>query len=420
MKLTILTQYYPPEIGASQNRLSNLASHFVAAGHEVTVLTAMPNYPTGKIQKGYGKLLKREQRDGVSIIRTFIYPAQSAALVPRLLNYFSFVLSSALLGSFLLGASDFLFVDSPPLFLGISAVWLSRLKQAKLIFNVADIWPESAVRVGAIRQDSWAHLFGLRLERFCYRHAWLVTGQSKSILHDIERRFPHQSTRLLSNGADTTVFRPQNGTDAVRATLTSSNEFVVLYAGLHGLAQGLDQVVDAAKELQLEGGYRFVLVGDGPQKQSLVLRAQHSGIRNVTFLAAMPSAEMPSILAAADLVVVPLAMDIPGAVPSKLYEAMAMRRPFVLVASGEAAEIVRRYKAGIVVDPGHVSSLVQAIRDLHSCPELAQTLSRNARLAVVEHFDRAQIARSFIHYLESQIGVWSGQTEESCKAGSRI
>jgi glycosyltransferase involved in cell wall biosynthesis len=406
MKLTILTQYYPPEIGASQNRLSNLASHFVAAGHEVTVLTAMPNYPTGKIHEGYGGLLRREQKDGVAVIRTFIYPAQSAAVVPRLLNYCSFVFSAVLLGSFLLKQSDFLFVDSPPPFLGIAATWLSRLQKAKVIFNVADIWPESAVRVGAIRQDSWVHRFGLSLERFCYRHAWLVTGQSKSILHDIEQRFPLQRTLLLSNGADTNTFRPQDRTEVGRARLTCRNEFVVLYAGLHGLAQGLDQVLAAAQELQGEQDYRFVFVGDGPHKQSLVLRAQHAGIRNVTFLDAMPSAAMPGLLAAADLVIVPLAMDIPGAVPSKLYEAMAMGRPFVLVACGEAAEIVKNHNAGMVVEPGQVASLVQTIRTLRSCPELAQTLSENARLAVVEHFDRAKIARSFIRYLESQISCW--------------
>jgi len=399
VKITILTQYYPPEIGAPQNRLSHLASHLASAGHEVTVLTAMPNYPTGRIHRGYGGVLRRERHGRVRVIRTFIYPSRSAALLPRLLSYFSFVFSSAAFGSFLLKPSDFLLVESPPLFLGIAAVWLSRLKRAKLIFNVSDLWPESAVRVGMIRQDSLGHRFGMRLESFCYQRAWMVTGQSRSILRDIETRFPDRATFLWSNGADTRAFHPQRKTEEARARLTSQNEFVVLYAGLHGLAQGLEQVLDAARELDREGGFRFVLVGDGPLKHKLQQKVTHADIGNVTFLEAMRSAEMPALLASADLILVPLGMHIPGAVPSKLYEAMASGRAVVLVAGGEAAEIVLRHRAALVVAPGQVASLVRAIRELRSNRELALTLSRNGRLAAVEHYDRTEIARAFAQYL---------------------
>ena len=154
--LTVLTQYYPPEIGAPQVRLSELAAHFVQRGHSVTVLTAMPNYPTGKIYPGYSGLLRREHRDGVSMIRTFIYPTQKTDFMPRLMNYFSFVLSSATLGSALLGRADYLLVESPPLFLGLSGFWLSRLKHARLIFNVSDLWPETAVRLGILQPGSLA------------------------------------------------------------------------------------------------------------------------------------------------------------------------------------------------------------------------------------------------------------------------
>src|SRR2546425_12402524 len=120
MKLTILSQYYPPEVGAPQARLSELAAAFVRRGHQVTVLTAMPNYPVGRIHEGYGGLFRREVRDGVQVIRTFIYPTQSAGLIRRLANYFSFVVSSALFGTFLLTPQDYLLVESPPLFLGLA------------------------------------------------------------------------------------------------------------------------------------------------------------------------------------------------------------------------------------------------------------------------------------------------------------
>ena len=419
MHLTILSQYYPPEVGAPQNRLSHLASQFIEAGHEVTVLTAMPNYPAGKIHDGYGGLLKRETQEGIRIIRTFIYPSQSAALLPRLLSYFSFVLSSALFGTFLLSCSDILLVESPPLFLGMSGIWLSRIKRARLIFNVSDLWPESAVRVGVIRKNSLAHRLGKTLESFFYRHAWLITGQSKTILEDIQQRFPAQKTRLLSNGADTNRFRPKNHTKAARARLTSANEFVVLYAGLHGLAQGLDQILDAAEKLHRESDFRFVFVGDGPHKKKLELRAREANTTNVTFLDSRPSTEMPELWAAADLIVVPLGMHIPGAVPSKLYEAMACGRPIILIARGEAAEVVERYKAGIVVAPGEVSKLVRAIRALRRNPDLGSTLSRNARIAAVEHFDRRDIAQAFIQFAESQFHPQPRSPEEEYEASLR-
>src|SRR5882724_12218343 len=185
MRITILTQYYPPEIGAPQNRLSDLAARLVDAGHQVEVLTAMPSYPRGKVYPGYGGLISREHKDGVQILRTFIYPTRSAALLPRLLNYFSFLFSSAFFGSFLLRRADYLLVESPPLFLGLAAIWLSRLKRARLIFNVSDLWPDSAVHLGIISKDSRTYVLSSRLESFCYRHAWLVTGQSNGILNDI-------------------------------------------------------------------------------------------------------------------------------------------------------------------------------------------------------------------------------------------
>lgn len=404
MKLVIHTQYYPPEVGAAPNRLSHLAEYFASAGHKITVLTAMPNYPRGKILEGYGGLLRREWRRGVRVIRTFIRPSQSADPVSRLLNYFSFVFSSALLGTFLLEPSDYLLVESPPLFLGLAAVWLSRVKTAKLIFNVSDLWPETAVRLGVIRENGLLHRLSLWLESFCYRHAWVVTGQSKGILQDIERRFPGQPTLLLSNGADTSTFHPQGTREETRKRFTTADEFVVLYAGLHGLAQGLEQILEAAKALQSDGGCRFVLIGDGPCKEKLAFQAKSEGIQNVTFLDPIPSSDMPDVLSAADLILVPLGLHIPGAVPSKLYEAMASGRPLVLVANGEAADIILLHKAGMVVTPGQISSLIGAIRKMRSDKELAVALSENARLAAVKYFDRTEIARSFAVYLESEDG----------------
>jgi glycosyltransferase involved in cell wall biosynthesis len=403
MNIAVLTQYYPPEIGAPQARLSELAAEFVRRGHSVTVLTAMPNYPTGKIYLGYGGLLQREQRDGVKVIHTLILPTQKTTLLPRLANYVSFVLSSAAVGSVLLDRVDYLFVESPPLFLGLSGLWLSRLKRARLIFNVSDLWPESAVRLSAVRSGSWAFRASTWLEHFCYRHAWLVTGQSKSILANIIERFPECPTFHLSNGVDTSRFRPEHCSDEARATLGGKETLVVLYAGLHGLAQGLDQVLKAAEELRSETGLRFVFVGDGPEKKSLSAQARRSNLNNVAFLDPRPAHEIPDLVASADIVVVPLKMYIPGAVPSKLYEAMASGRVVILIAEGEAAEIVREHHAGVIVRPNDIATLTQSLRMLMARPDLRRKLGKNGRNAAETYFDRSKICERFIDYLEARL-----------------
>jgi len=406
VKVAILTQYYPPEVGAPQARLSALALAFAQRGHRVTVLTAMPNYPTGKIHAGYGGFIKREERDGVSVVRTLVYPTQSPDFPRRLASYFSFLLSSAAVGTAYLRSLDYLLVESPPLFLGLTGIWLSRRKRARMVFNVSDLWPESAVRLGALRQGSTAHALGEWLERLCYRHAWLVTGQSAEIVDDIASRFPGCETFHVSNGVDTDTFRPDLATRESRALLGDGNAnhgCLALYAGLHGLAQGLDQVLDAAEHLPPDCDVRFVLMGDGPAKARLVDRARARRIDRVRFLDPRPHHLVPAVLAAADILVVPLLCELPGAVPSKLYEAMATGRPVILVARGEAARIVEQHGAGLVVAPGDRAGLVNAFRRLAADAPLRQRLGANGRVAAVQHFDRKHTAARFIDLLEQRL-----------------
>ena len=183
MHLIICTQYYPPEVGAPQNRLSELARLLADRGHQVSVITAMPNYPSGKIHDGYGGLFQRERVAGVDVLRTAIYPTQSLGLLRRLASYCSFVCSSIVLGTLLLRRADYLLVESPPLFLGLAGFWLSRAKRARLIFNVSDLWPESAVQLGIVRRGGLLHRLSSWLEASLYqRHFFLVAPATRSRL----------------------------------------------------------------------------------------------------------------------------------------------------------------------------------------------------------------------------------------------
>lgn len=400
MKLAILTQYYPPEIGAPQARLSALVRGAVRRGHSVTVITAHPNYPAGRIQPGYGGLLRRESRDGASVVRVPIFPTSNPALVPRLACYFSFVGTSAVGGSLLLHSPDYILVESPPLFLGIAGLLLSRLKSARMIFNVSDLFPESAVRLGVVRAGSAAHRISARLESACYRRAWLVTGQTRAIVADIKGRFPTVPVYHLANGVDAAGFGPDHATEETRRFLRRDGRCSVLYAGLHGLAQGLEQVVNAAEALTADPGIEFVFVGEGPARPALMKRAHSAGLRHVRFLGPRQHADIPALIAAADIVVVALHASFADAVPSKLYEALASGRPVVLLASGDAAAIVTGSEAGIVVAPDDRDGLVEALRALAADPVRRERLGANGRAAALRHFDRGRIVDSFVEFLE--------------------
>ena len=403
MRIAIHTQYYPPEMGAPQARLSELATRFVTRGHEVYILTAMPNYPGGKIHHGYGGVLRREELDGARVIRTCIYPTKSVGILRRLASYFSFVVSSALCGSFSLPRVDYLLTESPPLFLGISGFILSRLKGVRWIFNVADLWPESAVELGVL-SDGPGLRMARALEAFCYRKAWLVSGQSRGILDSIERRFPEVATHHLSNGVDPERFHPGLAPDRDRFELGRNGGCVALYAGLHGMAQGLDQLLEAGARLRDYGALRIVLAGDGPAKEALKARAEALGLENVRFLDPQPRAIMPQLLASSDVAVACLKRPMLGAVPSKIYEAMGAGRPLVLAAEGEPAEIVLESGAGLVVAPGDVEGLAEALRRLAESPDERREMGKRGRRAAETRFHRRKIADAFIDRLERGLG----------------
>jgi glycosyltransferase involved in cell wall biosynthesis len=207
MKILFLTQYYPPEVGAPQNRLHELAVRLKKKGIDVEVLTAMPNYPNSEIREEYkGGRIKEENIDGVQVYRSGIYVSKSTGIISRLLNYFSFVWTSYWRGR-KLGNYDYLLVESPPLFLGYSAMRLSKRLKAKMIFNVSDLWPESAEKMGVVT-NSFLLKMAYRLEAKCYRRAALVTGQTQGIVDNIEGRFPQTRTYWLPNGVDLSFYEP--------------------------------------------------------------------------------------------------------------------------------------------------------------------------------------------------------------------
>ncbi|NQT89894.1 MAG: glycosyltransferase family 4 protein [Candidatus Omnitrophica bacterium] len=399
MKIGILTQYYPPEIGAPQARFSVLVERLLKDGHKVFVLTAMPSYPKGRIYPGYGGLFRREEEKGAVVLRTYIHPTRRLSVLSRLSNYSSFAFSSLVAGAFCLPRLDYLITESPPLPLALSGFLLSCLKGARWIFNVSDLWPESFVRLGLI-EDGWLLHAMCLLESFSYKKAWLLTGQSKEILEHAKRRIPGISAYHFSNSVDTGKFAPELRTQDIRDSIAKGRGCIALYAGLHGFAQGLDQILKAAARLKDLNDLCIVFAGEGPDKKRLVEMAGSEGISNVRFVDARPHDDMPALLASADIAVITLKTKLPGAVPSKIYEAMASGVPIVLAASGEAADIIKEAKCGISVPPQDTEALAAGLRELAGDAARRKELGANGRRSAESRFDRRVICDKFIDYLQ--------------------
>lgn len=404
IKLLILTQYFPPEVGAPQNRLYELALRLQKSGVDVTVLTAMPNYPKMEVMEAYkGKKYVYEEMDGLKIHRSFVYVSKNRSIISRLRNYFSFVYSSASCGAKYIGDVDIIFCESPPLFLGYSALKLKRKKNAKLIFNVSDLWPESAEKLGVVTNKLLLK-FAYDLEEKLYRSSVLVTGQTQGICKDISYRFPNQRTYWLPNGVDLKYYDPAiiPKSDWRQKNGFSETDIIFLYAGIIGIAQGLEVILEAAKEVKDKPDLKFVLLGSGPEKEKLVQLKQQNSLENVVFIDAVTKAEMPSVLKSVNAVIVPLKkLDLfKGAIPSKLFESAAMQLPILLGVDGEARELfIDQGKCGLYFEPENASELAQQVLKISTDPELAKQLGANGRNYVNEKFNRDIIANKFLEQL---------------------
>jgi colanic acid biosynthesis glycosyl transferase WcaI len=392
--ILFVTPYYPPEKGAAQVRISETAKLLVERGFQVTVLTTVPNYPSGIVPPEYrGHVIRQEVCDGIHIVRVWSYVSPNKGFLRRILAQFSFGCLAPFLGGKAIGHPDVIIVESPPLFDAIAGRMLAWLKHCPFIFTVSDLWPESAVQLGMLRNRVLIKLAEW-LEWSTYQEAgaiWALTEGIRSTL--LKRGLSSEQVFRLTNGVDTTKFRPLSKSQA-RAELGWDDRFTLLYAGTHGLAQGLTSVLDAAEQLADHESIHFVFAGDGAVKEDLVSGAQRLSLGNITFLDPQPHDLIPLFLAGSDACLVPLRKLslFEGALPSKMYEAMACARPIVLSIEGEARRIVEQEAgAALAVEPENADALVSAILFLREHPEVAEALGWRGRQFVEKHFDRNQL-----------------------------
>ncbi len=347
-------------MGAPQSRLFETAKGLQNRGWEVKVITALPNYPTGKIFPEYRrKSHVRENINGIEVRRYWLYPSNSARPLPRIISMVSFSLM-VLSAAFYLRKlrPDYIFVESPPLVLGLSGWLLSKTSGSRLILNISDLWPLSAAELGALKKNSYSYKILEGLEKFLYKKAYACTGQSHEIIQHL-KAFGTKRAWLYRNGVDPDRFIPP-----------TDNQFEkplkIVYAGLLGVAQG---ILELCKKLQFQQGIiELHIYGNGAERGDIekwLLSHPHSG---VVLHESVPRDKIPAILQQYDLTLIPLVKSIYGAVPSKIYEAMAAGLPIIFCGGGEGAEIIKKYDLGWVCQPSDYCSIQSIISYLTKLP----------------------------------------------------
>ena len=370
MNVLILSQYYDPE---PVPKPAELALALRQRGHSVRAITGFPNYPKGELYQGYRlALMRREEIDGIEVRRTFEYPYHGRSVIKRLINFWSFALSAPL-ASFFMPRADVMYVWHPPLSVGVAAWLISILRGIPFVYDVQDIWPESAVVSGMLRDGLLVRAMSV-LERFTYRraaHILVVTEGARQNL--IGKGVPDDKISVMPHWIDESLFEissPERR-EEMRRHLGWSDQFVVLFAGNLGLMQGLDTVVRAASNLHPREKIRFVFVGDGADRERLRSLSSELGVHDrVQFIDRQPMSEMPAFMAAADLLLVHLKKSelCKWVIPTKTLAYLAAGKPIIMAMEGAAADLVAQAEAGSIVAPDEPEQLSQEVRRMAALP----------------------------------------------------
>lgn len=404
MHILFLTDNFPPEVNAPASRTFEHCREWIAAGHQVTVVTTAPNFPTGKIFAGYkNRLWSSEEMQGIRVIRVVSYITANAGFLKRTLDYVSFA-AAAIPACLFLPRFDVIVATSPQFFTPCAAAVVSLLRRRPYVFELRDLWPESIRAVGAMKNEralDWLE----KLELLLYRRAAAVVSVTQAFKRNlIERGIDGGKIDVVMNGADLSRFRPLAKDAALAARLGLDGTFVAGYVGTHGMAHALETVLEAAalaRDDPALADLRFLFLGDGAAKEGLTRKAREMGLDNVVFVDSVPRAEVPAYWSLLDVSLihlkrVPLFTTV---IPSKLFECMAMGIAVLHGVEGESADIVRERGVGLCFTPEDARALVAGLKALHDDRERLRALSQKA-LAAAPDFDRSAQAAKMLRVLE--------------------
>ncbi|HYG98976.1 MAG TPA: glycosyltransferase family 4 protein [Terriglobales bacterium] len=404
LNILCVSQYYPPEIAAGGIRISELARHWSTQGHDVTVITGVPNYPTGIVPQEYRQKRWRpffeERHDGIRLIRTWLVPRPNNGVVDRALNYSSFCFSSCTTGLFA-GRPDVVIATSPPLLVPVAGSWLSRWKRVPWIFDVRDLWPESLTAVGAGHDRSLLNRSLSQLADFLYRSCSRVVIVSPAFKEQlVRRRVAAEKIDVIENGVEDDIFFPGPADPDIRREFEiPESSFVVCYLGTIGMAHGLMTLVDAATKLRdTHPNVVFLMAGGGAESERLQAEIRARQLTNVIYAGVLRRERIPDVIRASNACAVLLKKSdlFATVIPTKMLEAMACARPVILGVDGHARQIVEDAQGGVFVEPENASAFAQAVAELSVRPELCQQMGANGRRHTVEHYSRRNMAARYL------------------------
>jgi glycosyltransferase involved in cell wall biosynthesis len=389
LRVLLLSQYFPPEVGATQSRMQSFAEYLAARGHQVTVVGELPNHPEGVLPPQYrGRLLEDDRSNPYRVLRVWVKASEEKTQATRMAFYLSYMGMATAVAP-LVGPVDVVVATSPPLFTGLAGLAIARMKRAPLVLDVRDLWPAAAISLLQISPGRDLRA-AEALERLLYRGAAACVAVTRPFCEHIDAiRGRPPRTAMIPNGT-LDLFFEDGPADRLGV---DPDDFLVTFAGTHGIAQALPSALDAAE--LLAGEATFAFVGEGPLKDDLVADAAARGLRNVRFEPQRPLERIPPVLRGSDALLVPLSAHPTFAdfVPSKLIDSMAVGRPVLLAASGESARLLERAGAGIAVAPEDPQALADAVRAVARDPEGAARMGEAGRAFARTRLRRVQAAR---------------------------
>lgn len=400
MRILFLSHYFPPEGNAPASRTYENCKRWVREGHEVTVLTCVPNCPDGVPYEGYrNRIWQKETFDGIKVVRVWTYLAANKGRLRRTANYLSYMVS-AVFSTLFVTRPDILIATSPQVFCGLAGIIAGRLRRVPVVLEIRDLWPESIVAVGAMRKGRGIILLEWLEQRMYAAAAHIVTvgyGYRNCL---ISRGVEPAKISVIANGADFALYSRRNVDPSLESRFGMDGKFVCLYCGTIGMACGLEIVIRAARILKEKGreNISFLMVGDGAACQNLEREAKREGLRNIVFAGRQPKSLIPDLLAMSDVCLVHLrkAATFKTVLPSKIFEAAAMAKPILLGVEGCASVLVREAEAGICFEPENAVQLAAEIEKLADDPTLAGRLGLSGREYVRRYYDREMLARRYL------------------------
>ncbi len=402
MKILFLTDNFPPEVNAPATRTYEHCKEWVKLGARVTVVTCAPNFPHGKIYKGYkNKLYQKENIDGIEVIRVWSYITSNSGFVKRVLDYISFAVSAFIAGSF--QKFDIIVATSPQFFTTWAGWALSKVKRKPWIFELRDLWPESIRTVGAMKDEKILD-FLEKIELALYKDAKCVIAVTDAFKQNlVNRGINGGKIEVVTNGANIDLFYPRPKDQKLLKKLGLENKFVVGYIGTHGMAHSLDFIVRSISKIK-DPDIHFLFIGDGAMKSTIVELANKLNLKNITFLDPISKEEVPRYLSIIDVSLAPLKKSdtFKTVIPSKIFEASAMLKPTLLGVEGQAQEILEHYHACVCFEPENEKDFILKLYLLKSDKRFYIDCIKGCTV-LAENFDRKKLAVDMLMILKNQI-----------------